>query len=131
LRDLESGKETALTATPENEIAPRISSGGSKVAYGVLNPGQSLQYVMSIAAGGAPGVAEKIYGDCGRPDDWSPDLRKILFSIANPQGPDHPSRLPLLDLPSGEKVNLVQPPQHQLGGDHLSPDGQWASFVET
>jgi Tol biopolymer transport system component len=38
----------------------------------------------------------------------------------------------VLDLASGEHTTLAEHPQgHQLGGERFSPDGRWASFVET
>jgi serine/threonine protein kinase len=76
LKDLESGKESAITATLDIEIAPHLNQDGSKVVYGVAGgPGVGAQYVVTIGAGGVPGVPDKICENCGAPYDWSPDSR--------------------------------------------------------
>jgi eukaryotic-like serine/threonine-protein kinase len=129
LKDLGSGKESAITATPDNESGPHINQDGSKVVYVVGGgPGLSAQYVVAIGAGGAPGVPDKICDNCGTPNEWSPDSRKILSFFGRTGGTRY---LRLFDLPTNEWTILAQHPKDLLGGARLSPDGQWVSFVET
>jgi Tol biopolymer transport system component len=65
-RDMETGKETALTATPAPEGWPVISPDGARVAYLTL-PDETM-YLVPFRGG----VPEKLCGDCGRPMDWAP-----------------------------------------------------------
>lgn len=129
LKDIESGKETALTSTPENENSPHFSPDGAKVVYSSSRAGAAFgEYVITIEPGGVPGVPEKICDNCGRPYDWSSDSRRVLSIFGNP---GTVRSLRLVDLPSGEIATLVQHPQDLLAGGRFSPDGRWVSFVET
>ncbi|HTA71467.1 MAG TPA: protein kinase [Bryobacteraceae bacterium] len=129
LLDIESGKETALSATSVNEFAPHLNPDGSKVVYAVGGgAGVAAQYVVILGAGGVPGVPDRICEICGGPYDWSPDSRKILAQFGRPGETRY---LRLFDLSTGEWTVLVQHPKDLLGGARLSPDGQWISFVET
>jgi len=124
LKDIESGKETALTATPDNEFSPHLNQDGSKVVYGETGG----MYVLTIGSGGVPGAPDKICDNCGTVYDWSPDSRKILSVVGRPGETRY---LRLFDLPTAEWTVLAQHPKDLLAGARLSPDGQWASFVET
>jgi Tol biopolymer transport system component/predicted Ser/Thr protein kinase len=128
MKALDDGKETALTTT--GGFTPQISRDGSKVAYqGGVEPRGTI-YVVALGTGGAPGVVEKVCDDCGRPDDWSPDLTKIL--LLNPRGgPGGAGRLQLLDLAAGGQPLVVEHPKNFVGSSRLSDDGHWISFVET
>jgi serine/threonine protein kinase len=129
LKDIESGKETALTSTPENESSPHFSPDGTKVVYSSNRASQAFaEYVIRIEAGGVPGVPEKICDSCGRPYDWSSDSRRVLSIFGNP---GNLRSLRLLELASSEITTLVQHPQDLLAGARFSPDGLWVSFVET
>jgi Tol biopolymer transport system component len=61
--------------------------------------------------------------DCHRLDDWSPDQRYLL----NHSGP--PWRVSLLNVASGEKINLFHHPEYNLFQPHFSPDGRWITFL--
>jgi len=124
LKDLETGKETALTSTSENDARPQISPDGSKVVY---EAGGQI-YTAAISPGGAPRVAEKVCTDCAsQPTGWSPDSRKIILYL-NRAGATR--RILILDLASGEPVTLVQHPTDLIVGRY-SPDGRWVVFTET
>jgi len=121
LKDLDSGKETALTATPWQESFPVISRDGRQVAYRVVQNQKSA--IFSLATTG--GVAETLCEDCGWPADWSWDRSKILLQYQHnaPQ-----STLALLSLPSGAKAEILKHPQYNLYRAHFSPDEQWVVF---
>jgi Tol biopolymer transport system component len=63
IKDLENGKETALTVTPSDEQFPSISPDGSKVAYGIVENQRAVMYVMPVVGG----AAEKVCVDCPVP----------------------------------------------------------------
>src|SRR6185295_14946032 len=124
IKDLDTGKETALTSTTGN-YRPYISPDGSKVVYQAVN---GDIWVAAIGPGGAPRVAEKICAACdGTPSGWSPDSRKIVLFL-NQAGAVR--RILLWDVASGERTTVVQHPTDLIVGRY-SPGGQWASIVET
>ena len=115
IKDLASGKETGLTVTPSDEAYPIISADGSKVAYEM---GAAI-YV--VAAGG--GVPQKVCQDCGTPWHWSSDGKKILYRSRQPRSQG------LLNVASGEKIELLQHPEYNLYQAHFSADDRWISFL--
>jgi Tol biopolymer transport system component len=118
VKDLESGKETAIAATRSEEYYPVISSDGSKVAYGVLEGQRPMIYTVAVSGG----VAERVCEDCGPPTGWSRDGKRILFQykLNQPQ-----SSIGLLDLASREKVEILKHSQYNLYRGHFSPDDRW------
>lgn len=117
IKDLESGRETALTVTPEIEYLPVFSPDGSKVAYAVGDDRKKWD-VYAMPSGG--GVAEKLCDDCGTIYDWSRDGKwVILRSRAQPR------RLRLLSLTSGQSRDYLQHPGYSFYGPRLSPDNRW------
>ncbi len=129
LKDIDSGKESALTTAHTVPYRTPLSRDGSKIAYAVSNPPRrATWYALTIGPGGAPGVPEKICGDCGGAYDWSPDSRKILTFNSQP---NPPRSLVLWDLASGERTAVVQHPKDLLAGAQISPDGRWLGFVQT
>ena len=119
LRDLETGKSVALTSTPAGEFYPAITADGSRAAYWVRTAEKPAIYVVDTRGG----VPEKVCDDCGAPWDWSSDNKKILYYFANRR------RLGLLDVASGEKIELLKHPNYILAHPRFSPDGRWISFV--
>ena len=51
MKDLESGKETALTATPANEGEAEITADGTRVCYVVIEGTQGLVYQIATTGG--------------------------------------------------------------------------------
>jgi Tol biopolymer transport system component len=119
MKDLVSGKETALTATPQHEEQPDITRDGAMVSYMINENGVSSIYMMP--AGG--GVPEKIGQDCPRPWDWSPDGRHMLY-LSLPSGR---MTLSLLNVAARQKRDLITHPKYELARARFSPDGRWIS----
>jgi len=124
-KDLESGKETALTATPFTEEHPVITSDGKKVAY-VINTGKPGTYVLSIHRG----VLEKVSDDWHRPHDWTSDGRWILGTFPSKHKPNW-SRVGLLDVFTQKNLEPLQHPDWQLHSPRFSPDERWIAFHAT
>lgn len=118
IRDMDTGKETALTATPWDETHAKITPDGSKVTYGVRETQKVSIYV--VAASG--GMAEKVCEDCGLPLDWSPDGQKILFYWGEPV------RYTAIDPASRQRHDVIHHPKHTIHRALYSPDGKWLAF---
>jgi len=125
MKDLETGKERALTATPVYEHHPVISADGLKVIYSA-DPDNRPTYVIPAAGG----EAEKLCDDCWVAEGLSADGRKLLFGSPGP-GPRHLFTVFLLNLDSRKRFQLLSHPQWDLWGPSFSPDGRWISFFVT
>jgi len=117
--DVESGKEFPITTTPIGEFNPHISADGSKVYFSIYGKREAYS---ALSQGGE---ATKICNDCGT---WnvSNDNTKILYwySTAKPM-----VSIGLLDLPTGQKVELIQHSEYSLYQPRFSPDDRWIAFL--
>jgi serine/threonine protein kinase/Tol biopolymer transport system component len=124
MKDLASGKETALTATPAREEEAEITADGTRVVYTVFDEGRGVLY--QIATTGGP--PEKLCDDCGRPWDWSPDGRTILYLIVEGRrGPN--VALGLFDIATRRQIDYLVSPTYGVARVRFSPDGRWISFT--
>jgi eukaryotic-like serine/threonine-protein kinase len=119
LKDLEDGKELALTVTASEEAWPAISADGLKVAYGALEHQKIAIYVVDSRGG----VPERVCDDCGRFDDWSADGKRMLYHLGQPR------RVALLEVDSGTKRDLLVHSKYNLYQPHFSLDGLWVTFL--
>jgi Tol biopolymer transport system component len=126
-KDLRTGKEMALTATPEDETQPVISPDGTHAVYAFL-PRADKPVVYSVSTSG--GVPEKVCEGCGAPTDLSRDGRVVILQYL----PDwfEPRRerptLAMLDRQSGKQAEILKHPRYNLYRGHLSPDERWIVF---
>jgi len=125
LKDLTTGKETALTATPVEEVPGDITADGTRVSYLVIEDQKYNIYTVSLGPDGAPGVPEKVCDGCGSPWDWSPDGRRILLLPM----PASRLTLSLLDVATRQTTNLLQHPKYDVARARFSPDGRWINFL--
>ncbi len=123
MKDLESGTETALTANPAREEEPEITADGTRVSYTVIEGSRWPLYQLAIS-GGPP---EKICDDCGRPWDWSPDGRQLLYLIVEGRRQAH-TALGLFDVATRQSSDFVVDPEFSVARARFSPDGRWVSF---
>ena len=112
--DLDTGEQTLLTDTPEDEAFPIISADGSKVIY---RAGAIFQKPTS------GGVVEKVCDDCGDPFHWTFDGSKVLHRFAF-----GPSSIGLFDLTTGENLPVLRHPDYHIFGFQISPDSRWIAF---
>ena len=118
MRDMDSSKETALTATPWDETHAVITAGGSNVAYASWDGKKSVIYLLPTGRG----VAEKFCDDCGLPLGWSPDGRKILYYSGEPVG------YSTMDIVTRQRVDVIRHPKYNIHMARFSPDGNWIAF---
>ena len=124
VKDLESGKETALTATPVREEEAEITADGTRVCYLVVEGPRWALYQIATAGG----VPERICDDCGRPWEWSPDGRYILYLIEEGRRQSTVG-VGLFDVTTRRKFDYLLHPDYSLARLRFSPDGRWISFV--
>ncbi len=117
IKDLESGRETALTVTLVPEFLPVFSPDASKVAYTVGYQQKKLG-AYAIPSGG--GVAEILCDDCGMTYGWSRDGKWVII-----RSEGQPRRLRLLSPTSGQWRDFLQHPGYSFYGPRLSPDNRW------
>ena len=127
MKDLSTDKETALTVTPVSEEQPEITADGTKVCYMVPEGEKYAIYGMGTNGD----VPEQLCNDCGRPWDWSPDGRRILYLIAEGRGnrAGSPLSLGLFDIFTRQKTAYFEHAQYNLARARFSPDGRWISAV--
>ena len=117
-RDLVTGQETAVMATPADDY-PVISPDGSRIAYSFSQNGKMPMFIVGLN-GGAP---EQVCDDCGEVDQWAPDGKTLLFVTAR-----DPSGIGLLRPGSPPQRDWLRHPAYGLFNGRLSSDGGWVSF---
>jgi Tol biopolymer transport system component len=123
MKDLRSGREAALTASPWGESSPVTTSDGSKVAYATLRGGKQEIDVVAPAALPGSSIAQKVCDDCGLPAAWYPDASRLLYVHGDPP------RIGLLELATGKQTGLLELPRGRLSNPQFSPDGRWIAVV--
>ena len=124
LKDLDSGRETAITATPAHEQEAEITADGTRIFYAVLEGARGVLY--EVASTGGP--AERLCDDCGLPWDWSPDGRRILYMIEEGRR-SATTGLAVFDVGTREKTDYLVHPTYSVARARFSPDGRWISFI--
>ncbi len=124
LKDLESGREIALTASARGKVdAAAVSPDGSKVAYSILEAQKYAAYLIPIGPKGLPGVAEKLCEECPPVQDWTSDGKKLLLG----GGSEDRNLAALMDVESRKQTEL--PVSFSRGSAvRLSPDDRWVAF---
>ncbi len=124
MKDLESGEETAVTMTPAREEEAEITADGTRIFYVVIEGSRGTVY--QIATTGGP--PEQICDDCGRPWDWSPDGRRILYLIFEGRKQAH-TALGVFDIATRQKRDYLVDGEYSVARARFSPDGRWISFM--
>jgi Tol biopolymer transport system component len=123
LRDLKTGSVASVSPTPPTFGYAKVSPDGSRVAYRYEAAGREAIYVLPGEAHQSEIHASPVCADCGRPMDWSPDNRNLLFGTART-----PSSIAVIDTDSGRKTELFTDPVFDLEAARFSPSGDWIAF---
>lgn len=119
IRDLETGVDHNVTASPTVEQQPKLSRDGRRVAYMVSENGRYRLYVTN-AEGGSP---ELRCEHCGWPLDWTPDSKGILYA----GGSLEQAAIWMLE-EDGRRWPVVEEKGMSMWAGRLSPDGKWVAF---
>jgi len=120
-RDLITGEDAALTASPGDKYSPRFSPDARKVSFSANQTGKWHIYVVPAAGGAAEVTCGGANEDCGAVGGWSPDGRYLIGNSVD-------GRLHLVEVASHRRIDLValSPRRFCCGG--FSPDGRWIKF---
>lgn len=132
--DARGGMATRLTSHPGQELYPKLSPDGSRIAFSAEYNGTRQVYVMP-AHGGTPRQLTW-YNDVGpmpprggtdyRVLDWTPDGKHIVVRMNRVPFDERAGRPYLVPADGGLETPLAVP---ETGGGMLSPDGK--KFVYT
>jgi serine/threonine protein kinase len=114
VKDLDTGREAALTSTPVHEENPRISPDGVNVVYSVRERDRTMTYLMPANGG----VARKVTDECISVFPWAFDNHRFICMGQS-------TSLVLVDAFTRERKPIVE-----QGGaaPRLSWDNRWITF---
>jgi serine/threonine protein kinase/Tol biopolymer transport system component len=125
LKDLVTGKETALTSTPQEEAYALMTHDGQRVLYAFFaRPAHPA--ILSVPVTG--GLPEKICDECGAPTDVSVDGRFIVLQYIPEWSQRSRATIAVLDRSTGKQAEILQHTDYNLYRGHLSPDAKWITF---
>jgi hypothetical protein len=124
LLDVKRGVSTRLTTDPAFDLAPVWSPDGRRIAFTSNRRGPS-EWALYMRATDGTGNEELLVEKELGPNDWSPDGRFILYTIAGLKGDRDVMALPL----EGDRkpVSVVATPFNETNGQ-FAPDGKWIAF---
>ncbi|WP_321474718.1 hypothetical protein [uncultured Paludibaculum sp.] len=120
VKELETGREHPLTASPEDETAPTLAPDGSRVAFSKA-PAQDSILLASFEGGPVTSLCT----DCGEPRAWLPDGKALLFQRLLPKGG---SVIGMVDL-SGHAEHVLQSAESALFSPSVSRDSKWIAVT--
>ena len=118
LRELATGNESHLAASPFTQRYPVVNASGSKIAFSVYGE-KATRSVYLFTRGHA---LEQMCEACLRATDWSQDEKALLTFGGNPY------QISTLDVESHQQTVLLKHPTWHLLYGHFSPDNRWVSF---
>ena len=120
----EGGIANKLTNAKGEEILPRFSPDGSKIAFSGNYDGNVDVYVVPSMGGMAERVTH--HGMFDRMDDWYPDGSKILYTSSMESGKQRFSQFYSVS-PAGGMPDKLPVPYGEFGS--LSPDGKMIAYT--
>ena len=118
MRDLRTGKDSPLIATPAREDRPKITPDGATVIHERWDS-KNTSYVYRTAVRG--GASERLCDDC-RLLDLSSDGKRVLYYTGSPV------YFVAYDLTNGKRYEVLRHPKYNLHRGQFSPDGNWLAF---
>jgi eukaryotic-like serine/threonine-protein kinase len=123
LKNLHTGKETAITASAPDKTSPSISQDGSAAAYvDIVNPRVAAIFSVSIDAEDRISPPRKLCEGCAGGLSWNSDGRSGLLGLYPP------ARAAMLDLATGQRTEVLRHPKYNVWQKTFSADGRWISF---
>lgn len=125
------GSVTQITNGNGHDTAPAWSPDGAHVAYAHMDDGQCV-----IRIADAFGTSSRAAGPCGSREtlkmSWSADGRRLAIA-ARKNNNSGPFRIELVDLESGARQPVSDPPEGIVGDDSpaFSPDGRSIAFLRS
>ena len=117
VKDLNTGRETALTSTPVHEENPRISPDGVNVIYRIREQDRFTTYLMPANGG----VAQKVTDECTTIFPWAFDNRRFICARTG----DENGGTSLVDAFTRERKPILE----GVGSaPRLSWDSRWITF---
>ena len=119
-----SGKESVVATSPEDQLWPVISPDGSKMAWSEGRIGRFEHFSKPIGGG----ATEILCEDCGPSvSGWSRDGRMALVDSIH--GVRHRLGTSLVKAGSNGKTAVLEDPDSDLRHAHLSPDDRWIAVL--
>jgi Tol biopolymer transport system component len=118
MRNLGTGNEMAVSASPLVQRYPVGNAAGDRVAFSAYESDKRAVYVS--APGGAP---EKLCEGCLRATAWSRDDSTLLVFGGDPY------HISTMDIASRRQSPLVRHPDYGVLYGRFSPDERWVSFT--
>ena len=123
LKDFATGKETVIAMGPPDKSVPSISPDGSAVAYvDSVTPKVAGIFSVSIDQEGRLSAPKKVCEPCAGGLSWSSDGRSALI------GRYPPARSAMVDLATGNQVEILRHSKYNVWQKTFSPDDRWISF---
>ena len=120
LLETNSGKESQVASSPEDQLWPVISPDGSKAAWSEPRIGRYEHFAKPIGGGSTEVLCE----DCGPAvSGWSKDGRMTLISSFH--GVRKRIGVSLIKAGGEGKTDVLQDPDSDLRHARFSPDGRW------
>ena len=118
MKDLTSGEEKVLVATPDEEDRGLMAPDGSQIAFRRRENGKTVGYVWPMPAG----PERKICDGCRSLLNWTPDGQSVIVSEGTTE------RLVALEVATGRRRPVIAHPRFATHDGILSPDGNWIAF---
>jgi Tol biopolymer transport system component len=119
-----SGTESLVASSPEDQLWPVISPDGSKVAWSETRIGRYEHFARPISGG----ATEVLCQDCGPATaGWSRDGRMIL--VESFHGVRHRLGISLIKAGSEGRTAVLEDSNSDLRHAQFSPDGRWIVVV--
>ena len=118
MKDLVTGEESVVVATPDEEPRGVISPDGSRLAFQRVENQRQVNYLFPLPGG----PEEKFCEGCGSMLGFSSDGKSVLVSEGEP------TRFVLFEIDTGRKTVLAVHPKYPIHDVSLSPDGHWCAF---
>jgi Tol biopolymer transport system component len=122
IKDLATGNESLLAATPFADWFPLFSPDGTRVAF---SSGENTRYPLYIVTRGAA-AAEKVCEEGGLPTSWSADGNRVFIA----EDIEGDAKISVVDVSNGRVTRLIGAPGKDYFGGRVSPDGGWLVFTE-